>query len=173
MKQGGLAHEMLDQAAVGSFDVALMKHLTQMFSESPSKWQLSEVNVFRLNLDDAREEMVPAFHGGKIHRVQAYTRGAARLPMVGMWKVVVDLLRVHGDIAGFYQDLIQQVRGKLPPAEAETAVRQVLQVLEVLLNQGFVIGTLDPARPVLKLSTDQNRLIHPNEDPAPAAARSN
>jgi flavin-dependent dehydrogenase len=173
LAQGGFTHEILDQAAVGSFDIASMKHLTQMFSDAPAKWQLSEVNVLRLNLEGAREETVPAFHAGKIHRVQAYTRGAARLPMVGMWKAVVDLLRVHGDIEGFYQNLAQQARSKLPPAEAETAVRQVLQVLEVLLNQGFVTGTLDPNRPVLKLSTAQNRLIHPNEDPAPAAARAN
>lgn len=172
LAQGGFSHDVLDQAAIGSFDVASMKHLTQMFSDAPARWQLSEVNVLKLNLEGAKEETVPAFRNGKIVSVRAYTRDQARLPMVGLYHLVVEVLRRSSDIETIYNNIVSACKAQLPPAQAAGAVKQAVQVIEVLLNQGFITPSVDPTRPKLQLSTDQNKLIHPNEDPQPQSMTS-
>jgi hypothetical protein len=169
LAQGGFSHDVLDKAAVGSFDVASMKHLTQMFADAPAKWQLSEVNVLHLNLAGAVEEQVPAFQDGKIRPITAYTRGSARLPMVGLYKAVVELVRRRSDVAGIYTDLVNAAKAQLPPDQAAVSIKQALQVIEVLLNQGFLTPSSDPKLPVLNISTKENQLIRPNQDPAPQA----
>ncbi len=164
LAQGGFTHDLLDEACVGSFDVGSIKYLTQLFSDMPAKWQLTDYNVLRLNLEGAREELVPAFRDGRIHAVTAYTRGATRLPATGLYKAVVQLVQRYGDITSVYDNLTALARQQLPAADVPGAVVRAMQILEVLVYQGFIAASYDPSKPRLRVQTQQSELIHPNQD---------
>ena len=151
LAQGGFTYDALGQALVGTFDVAAIKHLTQRFSDAPVTWRLSDFNVFRVNVEGARKETVPAFHNGKIQPVTAYTRGQARWPVVGLYQTVGQLVERYGDIQSMYANLLAVCRAQLPEHQVSTVVNNALYILEVLVDQGFVTASYDSAKPTLRV----------------------
>ena len=167
LAQGGFTHDLLDTAAVGTFDVQSIKQLTQMFGDRPAKWNITEFNVLRLNLDGAKEELIPSFSEGRIVPVKAFSRGPARFPVVGLYKAVGAILQRHSNIVDIYDKLVALANEQLPPTEASAAVGQAMQMLEGLLEQGFITATVDETQPRLHARLQTSEHIHPNEDLAP------
>ncbi|MFT7668676.1 MAG: flavin-dependent dehydrogenase [Planctomycetota bacterium] len=165
LAQGGFTHDTLGQAGIGSIDLAALKQITQLFSQKQAHWHLNNYNVFKLNLQSARKDFVPKFAGGKIEKIACYMKGERRLPMTGMYKVLVEQLELASDIGTVYKRLQQGLAEKLEPKHAQVALMHAVQTLEVMVSEGWVTAKLNKKKAKLNLNTpDEGGMIHLNRD---------
>jgi len=168
--QGGFTNDTLGQVGIGGLDVAGAKQLTQMFTQRPVSWELSSVNVLKLNLTGAQEALVAVYDKGLIIPTLCYLKGDRRLPMVGMFRLLADLLRQTSDAADLFRRLQQSFTASQSRPLAQVAMQHALQSLEVMLNDGWVMGKLDKKKPRIDLSTpEEGQIIHSHRDPIPAS----
>ncbi|MBC8106708.1 MAG: tryptophan 7-halogenase [Anaerolineae bacterium] len=168
--RGGFTHDTLDHIAIGSFDVNCMKQLAHIFGDMPQRWQITEYNLLKLNLTDAREEFVPAYAEGRIQKIRTYLKGVNRLHVVGVFDAVMQALRQASDVGTIYR-LLQSSLSHLPKDVAAYLLQQCVQAMELMLNQGFIVGKLDKKKGTLKMRNEMwNKFIHPNIEPRPEDA---
>ena len=70
-----------------------------------------------------------------------------------MYGILLQVLRQASDIETIFKDLINIIRIKFPAAHARVAFRQAVQVIEIMVGEGWVRASLDPCKPRLNLST--------------------
>lgn len=153
LSQGGFTNEVIGQPAIAGFDLDSARQVARMLTEEDVSWRASDFNVFSLNLDGAEEEFVPAYLDGKILPTNCYFRGNYRLPETGMYGLLIHVLRYASDIETIFKDLIGLIRSKFPASQARVAFRQAIQVLEIMVTEGWVNASLDESKPRLNLST--------------------
>ncbi len=162
---GGFAYDNPGQVGIGGLDLAGAKQVAQIFLDADAPWEASKYNVYRLNVSESELQDMPVYLEGRVLRAKAYVRGAKRLPLVGLFEIVVDLLTKHPDIQGFLLALQLRVGSTMKGPEADVTVHLALQVLEVLVNDGWVLGRLDPTKPRLSLSSPrEGHMVHANTD---------
>ncbi|HUR29404.1 MAG TPA: NAD(P)/FAD-dependent oxidoreductase, partial [Planctomycetota bacterium] len=64
LAQGGFTNDFIGQVGIGGYDIACVKQLTQVFTTSPAKWALNDLNVLRLDLLGAKETVIPIYENG-------------------------------------------------------------------------------------------------------------
>lgn len=153
LSQGGFTNEVIGQPAMAGFDLDSARQVAQMLTREEFTWEASNYNVFKLNLEGAEQEFVPAYEDGKIHKTSCYFRGNYRLPLIGMYGLVIQILMYASDIETIFNDLIALLKTRFPPSQARVAFRQAIQVLEIMVSEGWVDASLDPAKPRLNLKT--------------------
>ena len=167
--QGGFSNDVIGQVGIGGFDVATAKQVTQIFTKKDVEWQISQFNVFKLQLKDAQEDDIPIYSQGRIAKTRCYVRDGHVLPMTGMFQTLVDCLMSDSDVGSIYKKL-QQTFAQLYPAHAHVALHHAVCCLEVMLNEGWITGKMDKKKPRLDVSTPhEGILVHPNIDPKPLA----
>ena len=154
---GGFSNDVLGQAGIAGFDLDSARQVAQMLTREEFHWQASDYNVFSLDLEGAAEESVPAYVDGRIVPTNCYFRGSHRLPVTGMYGILLQVLRQASDIETIFKDLIDIIRIKFPAAHARVAFRQAVQVIEIMVGEGWVRASLDPCKPRLNLSTPGRR----------------
>ena len=170
LAQGGFTNDIAGQVGIGGLDVAGAKQITQLFTDKEVNWQLNSVNILKLNLVGAEEILIPEYKDGHIEQTLCYVKGEKRLPMTGLFLTVTDLLRKHTDIGTIFTALQKQISAGMDPRHAHVAMQHHVQVMEVMLNDGWIIGKLDKKKPRLNLDTpEEGGLIHKHRDPEPAA----
>jgi hypothetical protein len=163
LAQGGFANDFLGQVAVGGYDLASTKQLTQRFHGEPATWRVNEVNVLRLRLHDAQRLEVPYYRDGKVVPIPAFERDGRRLLIVGVVGVVAQLIEQIPDTPRLFEAAEQRLRPHYGPA----ARYQVAQALELLLSEGWAHGTADPTRPFVRLTTPDDGVgVHAHREPA-------
>jgi hypothetical protein len=86
-----------------------------------------------------------------------------------MFKNVHDALRRSPDIAAFHSSLIAAFVAQFSPQQAEVAMRFAIQVLEVMVGDGWVKAKYDPSKPKLSLNSPRDgAMLHTNRDGGPA-----
>jgi len=160
---GGFANDTLGQAGIGGLDLAGARQVALRMVDGPQAWQVSRFNAFRLNLRNAKVEMIPAYEDGRVVEVRCHVRGNRRLAEYGFYKVLIDNLRQERDISR----LLERIRGgSLPAAGTQTldlTAHHLLQALEVMVNDGWVEAKHDRKRPNLTLATPfEGKRIHTN-----------
>jgi flavin-dependent dehydrogenase len=152
LAQGGFANQNLQTAGMGSFDVASTKTLIEKFNGGRAKFTITQYNRFDLNLRNAVETDIAVPGDGRIARIPCYSRGEAMLPMTGDWKTMVEILRRESDIQRIYEQL---VRGGAAIAQGgqRIVITRYLQILEVMLTDGWVTGKLVKGRPVMQVES--------------------
>jgi flavin-dependent dehydrogenase len=153
LSQGGFTNEVIGQPAIAGFDLDSARQVARMLTQEDVSWQASDFNIFSLNLEGAVEEFVPAYENGKILPTNCYFRGNYRLPQTGMYGLLIQVLRYASDIETIFKDLIALIRSKFPASQARVAFRQAIQVLEIMVSEGWVNASLDESKPRLNLST--------------------
>ena len=153
ISQGGFTNEVIGQPALAGFDLDSARQVAQMLMREEFDWQASDYNVFRLDLDGATEEFVPAYVDGLIQKTKCYFRGNYRLPVTGMYGLLIQVLNYAADIETIFKDLIALIKSRFPAAHARVAFRQAIQVLEIMVGEGWVKASLDESKPRLNLST--------------------
>jgi len=124
---------------------------------------VSRYNSFRLNLQGAIPEWVPAYENGQIIKVRVHVRGKRRLVEYGAFGTMIELLRSERDISR----LLALIRGT-PMKHGETLYTRdseqlLLQALEIMVNEGWVDAKHDPKRSLLVLGSPyEGRYIHTN-----------
>jgi flavin-dependent dehydrogenase len=163
LAQGGFTNQNIEQAGFGAFDVGSSKQLIEQFSGKKSKFQIAKLNDFALNLANAEEIFQGELKDGRINRVLCYKRGESLLPMSGAWKTMVDLLKQESDLETIYTMLSKRIAQKTVGGAQGVAVFTHMQVLEVMVNEGWVIGKLKKNRPTLNIKVG-GRLMRSEAD---------
>jgi len=162
LAQGGFANQNIEQAGFGTFDIGSSKQLIERFSGRKSKFQISRLNEFTLNLSNAEEIHLGSLKDGRIEQVMCYKRAEAVLPMTGIWKSVVDILRHESDLERMYKIIEASAQRSIGGAQ-NLNIFIYMQVLEVMVNEGWVIGKLKKSRPTLNIKVG-GRLIRSQDE---------
>ncbi len=158
LAQGGFTNQRIDQAGFGAFDVGSSKQLIERFSGKKSKFTISKLNDFTLNLANAEEIYQSELKDGRINRVMCYKRADAILPMAGAWKAIVEVLKYESDLETIYNKLVETIARTTIGGAQNISIFIYMQALEVMVNDGWVIGKLKKSRPTLSIEVG-GRLI--------------
>lgn len=163
---GGFTHDLLGQVGIGGLDLAATRQIASRFLGTQARWQLSRFNHLSLQLSGAEEIEVPAYEAGKVHRVKTYIRGQKRLPVHGLFTVVIAAMQRGPELVGHILPALQSHAFKQAQAgqmEAKLVVHHLLQALELMLNDGWVKGRHDKNKPGIDLSTPlEGHIVHTN-----------
>ncbi|TWT44878.1 hypothetical protein RAS1_12960 [Phycisphaerae bacterium RAS1] len=171
LAQGGFSNDVVGQAGIGGFDLTGAKQIMQLFTAREAKWELSDFNVLKLDLNRATEGWIPLYHDGKITRARCYHRGEYRLAVTGMFELLLRCLDQSADISAIYQLLLNTFQAKATAKHVPVLMKHAMQCLEVMINEGWVTAKLDPRKPRLELSTpSESVMVHPNRDQIGPAA---
>jgi flavin-dependent dehydrogenase len=172
LARGGFTNEGLGQPAAGSFDLPSLRLVLEIISDGEKEWELSRFNVLSLNLKNAQETVTPIYAQGSIRREPCWVRDQNRLPLSGVYKVLVEILQSEKRIDRIFQRLQQYypgsgsgTSGTLGPG---SPVRAGLLALEAMLTEGWVTGKRDKRRSILQLQfPKENDCILWNRDERP------
>lgn len=150
---GGFIEDFQGQVGLGSYDVGSIKQVTGLFTDEVPEWELSQYNVFDLNLDGVGQRKVPNYLKGEIHAKTCLVKDTRILPLVGVTELIFAILQRHrniGDIVGALQAFLAKRNVNATPAQA---FMYAIQPLEVMVVAGWVTPNLDPTQSRLNLST--------------------
>ncbi|MDJ0617544.1 MAG: NAD(P)/FAD-dependent oxidoreductase [Calothrix sp. MO_192.B10] len=165
LSQGGFTNDILGQAVIGGFDLGSMKQVMQRFSQQEIAWEVSGYNVFNLNLKGAEEEFVAVYNHGQISQVKCYVKNNHRLPITGLYGLLIDILRRTADIQEIYQHLITIFKTRFSSEHAQVALHQTIGCLEVMVSEGWIEPALNPDKPALNISIPiEGQLIYTSRD---------
>lgn len=151
LSQGGFANESESIACAGTFDPAMAKKLLELFDpkERKAAWLIDGYNVFKLDLRGAEIQRVGFLDEGRIHAHPCYVRDGRRLPATGYFGRVVEALRQTSDFTTmieFLDKTLRQISGS-SPERRDFFLSQHLQVLEVMVQDGWVERKVNERRP--------------------------
>lgn len=153
---GGFVEDFQGQAGLGGFDIGSIKQVTGLFTDGAPEWQLSRYNVLELDLTNAHETTVPFFDKGKIEARKCLSKQGRQLPLVGLYELLFAILQKHRDVSDIIGALVQFFRTRKVNATPAQALMYAIQPLEVMIVEGWIKASLDPAKPRLRLSTPRN-----------------
>ncbi|MGB3240839.1 MAG: NAD(P)/FAD-dependent oxidoreductase [Geitlerinemataceae cyanobacterium] len=152
LAQGGFTNDIVGQAVIGGFDLASMKQMVQRFSNEEIPWEVSGNNVFELNVDGAIEELVAVYTKGQIQQVNCYVRDENRLPITGIYGLLLDILKRTSDIQKIYQYLMSLFPQRFSAEHTRVAIQNTMSCLEVMTIEGWVKAKFNSEKPPLKIS---------------------
>lgn len=158
LSQGGFTTESIDQAQFGSFDIASAKQVIELFDGRQDEvgWTVNKYNILKLNLEGAKKGWIGQLKGGRIRRVLCYIRGGKKLPRAGIYLDLINLLQKTDSVAAIAQR-VQAHTQKLSPQARDLAMTSYMQTLDVMIEQGWVVGKMDPKLPRVQMSNAGNR----------------
>lgn len=162
---GGFANDDLGTASIGTFALTAVKQITQLFSgQAEGEWHINKFNEFRFDMAGVKTEMRPQYHEGRVAPVRAYVKGAKVLPMVHPFVDVVSALQQHRDLRSIIGFLDRKAATK-KGANRQDEMTNYFSVLEALVVEGWVKGSVDKKQPLLgiHLSTESNTLYFDRE----------
>ncbi len=162
---GGFTHDILGQIGVGGLDLAGTRQVALRMVGGEVEWALSSANRFQLALDGAREFCVPAYVEGRIESVTCYERDGKRLPVYGLFALLIKALGRYQDLPSLLPVLQQLAASPGMQTAPHIASYHLLQALELMLTEGWVRGSLDPTLPRLALGSPlEGEIIHTNRE---------
>ncbi|MGF1490558.1 MAG: NAD(P)/FAD-dependent oxidoreductase [Prochloraceae cyanobacterium] len=165
LSQGGFTNDILGQAVIAGFDLGSMKQVIQRFANEEIPWEVSGYNVFNLDLKDSTEESVAVYAKGKITQVKCFVKGERRLPITGLYGLLVNILSRSSEIEQIYRQLLTMLNSRFSSQHARVALHQALGCLEVMITEGWVKGSLNPQKPKLEISIPiEGALIHTHRE---------
>ncbi|RQH33448.1 NAD(P)/FAD-dependent oxidoreductase [Okeania hirsuta] len=161
LSQGGFTNDVLGQAGVGGLDLTGTKQIMQRFAQKDSSWEISGYNIFKLNLEGAKQEDLPVYNNGRIEKIKSYVKDEQRLPLTGFYAALVKILERTSDIQQISALLKKSLTSQYSPQHTQVAFNHALQCLEVMVSEGWVTAKIDKKKPKLQLSTPtEGALIH-------------
>lgn len=147
LSTGGFTDDVQGLVGLGGIDLGGVKSLAARFGGYKElAWEINNANHFTLNLKGATQVATATLKHGEIIKAVEFVRDGKRLPTVGMFNIVIHVLKQHQDleaIDGALKRICAQHYG------TDAAVHQMLcyQCLESMLNDGWVVGVMDKKRP--------------------------
>lgn len=162
---GGFTHDSVGQVGLGGLDLAAARQIAGRFLNQESGWNLARFNRFKLNVQGAELESIPTFNDGRIKPVSCYRRNGTRLPVAGLFAMITEILRQGDDINSVVAGLQKAAASMRTQMLPELAFAQLVQALELMLSDGWVEGSHDPALGRLQMSSPlEGDRIHSNFD---------
>lgn len=161
LAQGGFTNDVLGQAGIGGLDLTGVNQVTQRFLDEDLTWHANDRNIFRLQLDGAAKTTLPDYRQGSVIAVPCYERDGKRLAITGMTQLLMVALERASDIETIMKIMQQVLQSKMPAAYHHVAIQQALQILEVLVSEGWVTASFDERYSKLSISSPrEGAMIH-------------
>lgn len=172
LSQGGFAIEDPSMAAFGSFDVFSAKSLLRMFDERGDGVgsALDGYNVFKLNLRGAKKSTIGRLEKGRIHIVECYERAGKKLPTTGYYGMMLEELEKSSDAQTVMQAILKRFQLS-SQAERDLNYQRALQVLDAMVEDGWVLKSVKKGRPVLRVAMNESRLLRGSDKTSAALER--
>jgi flavin-dependent dehydrogenase len=161
---GGFSNDSTGRAMAGSFDVASAKQILERFDGNrKSDWLVNGHNVFKLNLNGATIGQLGEFRDGRIELTECYVKGERKLPRTGYYGKMIEILQ-HTSNGVTMADMID-AHVKLRPAKLRRdATSRFIQVLEVMIQEGWVQRKLNRKRPLIQVDNEGQRYIRASSE---------
>jgi flavin-dependent dehydrogenase len=131
-------------------------YLTPMEIHSP----LGANNVFKLNLEGAKKVNRARYENGGVRRFVAYQREGKTLPLEGVFEMLFNLLKEHSTLERIVAELNRIAIDRKNDEEFQTwYISRVPVAFEAMIVGGWVDASLDPAKPVMPVSSN-TRVMH-------------
>ena len=148
---GGFGDDYHGAVGVGGQDVAAVKQLTTLFATRQEvPWEISKHNHFEVDVEEAEQVEVPVLDNGRIVRSVCFVRDGRRLPTFGLWADLHETLRVTNDLYTIYNDLKNKLVERYGENLGKFHADHAMQMLEVMLADGWVKGSTVEGRPLGK-----------------------
>ncbi len=156
ISQGAFTTELLGNPSIGFFDLTSIHDLANRFAENGRRheWLIHGHSVFQLNVHGATQGYVGDLKNGRIHRVPCLFKGKNKLPLHEFFGLAVDVLRQTSDAERFMQLAMNAVSMIFPPEHARFAMSRVVEALEAMALDGWVICRHDRKRPPLLMERE-------------------
>lgn len=158
---GGFVTENLGTGLAGYPLGGVRDVVELMLGESP-KLHATGFTRLRLNMDDAVREVFPNYKDGKVSRLTRYRREDKLLPMVGPYRLVVDILRATDRIDEIIGKMIMEFM-RVGFQNPDEAIEQAVPYIETMIRDGWILG--EHRAGDAELSYELPRLastLHPN-----------
>lgn len=148
---GGFLLEDFFLPAVGGLDLLATKEVTKMFCGATEvEWEINKHTHFAMNLAGADKVKVPVYHNGRVIQADAYKRGGVILPLVGMFKMVADVLKDWSDAAAVRTALQNRVMAS-GASGGMAPIGQIYSTMETMLLDHWIRGTSKPGQPTMNV----------------------
>jgi len=173
LAQGGFVNHDPNSAAFGSFDLAAAKGVLEHFAGAEADYSFHKYNVFRLNLHGAERGLLPKFKEGRIEPVEAFLKAGKTLPTTGYFGAVLNALQKTPHIGEFFPAWRNELeRMHRDPAAREKGLSSLLQALEAMVLDGWIMPSRDKKRPILEKTPGAGgQLLRRTEDGLRAMGR--
>ncbi|MDG2021520.1 MAG: NAD(P)/FAD-dependent oxidoreductase [Phycisphaerales bacterium] len=172
LAQGGFTNENNSTPALGTCDLPSLKQVLWKLTDKKGDWELNHKNVLKLNLRNAERKMMPVYEDGMIKREDCWVRGQNRLPMTGIFKVVVDILEQESRIDRIHKMILEYYGGPNQKNGHLSPIKIAVQAMEAMINEGWVIAKIDKKSAKMAINRpEENDFIHTNRDEDPAAPK--
>ncbi|MFM9873146.1 MAG: NAD(P)/FAD-dependent oxidoreductase [Fimbriimonadaceae bacterium] len=146
---GGFIHEHTYTGLAGYTLEGVKDTVEILLQESPDL-EISKYNFFQLNLDGAIEENFAIYQDGKIYAQKRWRKNGQTLPQMGMYFILVQILRHNGTVQFVLDNITRAVMQKGIAKTQKQALDYGLAFLEALVHSGWVIGSSRHDLPKLK-----------------------
>lgn len=154
ISQGAFTTEIVGNPSISFYDLTSIHDLVNRFGKGnrTQNWLIDGFSVFDLNLHNASQSFVGDLANGRIRKVPCYVKGERKLPLHEFYGLVVDVLRQSNDAMTILNLTNNAIEMIFPPAHHAYARSRVLEVLESLVLEGWVIAKHNRKRQPLRLS---------------------
>lgn len=165
MATGGFTNDDPVIPMIGGFAIQAVKIQLARISQTRATWKVAEYNIFKLNLEGAKEDTFPVFSEGKVWTMPCYRRDNKLLPNYGMFGVVIEMLK-NENLMIDCLDWLQEYFFKNPKYPTiEMALDYALATLEAMIDDGWVNCEIDPKEEFVVFDTPtESASFHTNND---------
>lgn len=172
ISQGAFSTELQGSPSLAFFDITSLHDLTNRFGGggAKKKWLIDGQTTFKLNLHRAEQGFVGELVEGRIRQIPCYFKESKKLPLCEFYGLVFEILQ-QTDEATRIMELADQALHMLFPREHHWFARsRVLEVLEALALDGWLIVKRDRKRQPLVLNRETDT-IKRKQDAKPTGTR--
>lgn len=147
---GGFALDNPGLATAATFPLSGVKHMASNITGTESTWKTEQFNYFTANLQGAVREPFAYYDKGSIKQVVCLCRGHAKLPMGGIFSLILPALEhVHDQLDLLNLAIPEGIKRDLFK-DPEQGAHLISEALEALLEEGWITAAYNPNRPLVK-----------------------
>ena len=148
---GGFTIDEPGVAAALTYRVSGLKLVAVQLGGSPPEWEITKTNFWRLNLSDATEGKFVRYMDGRVVPIPCLKRGSKVLPLVDVFKHVVNAFKNNMDSILILEDCVNRMIHE-DGVEVKEAELLAIEALESLMLEGWIRCKVVPSRPFIKVT---------------------
>lgn len=169
---GGFIESDNANAAVAGYSVGAAKAILARFTDGEIHYEVSGANRFAIDLEGATRGWGVDHNDGRIERFRQYERDGKKLPMIGVYRAVVDALKPGELSFTELNDRLNDIftRSSRSQAEFDRLCGDSLDIVESMTSDGWVKVRKEGDEPGLVVSHEEtDKVIVANRDPGVGA----
>ena len=156
ISQGAFATELIGNPSIGFFDITSIHDLANRFSPTERRhdWLIDGCSEFKLNIHNATQSHIGELQNGRIIKIPCLVKGDQKLPLHEFYRVAVEGLQQTSDAETFVAITNNTLAMLFPPEHRNFAHSRILEVLESMALDGWVICKKNKKRPPLVMNRE-------------------